>query len=142
MKQIIAHFSRILLGLVFVYSGFVKIIDPLGTAYKFTDYFKAFGTEWLIDAALPLAFLMCAAEFILGISLLLNLKLRVNAWGVAVFMLIFTPVTLWLAITNKVSDCGCFGDALKLTNWETFFKNVVIDFFVVAHGKTREANVW
>lgn len=131
MKRILAHASRIILGIVFVYSGFVKVIDPLGTAYKFTDYFKAFGTEWLIDVSLPLAFLMCAAEFIFGLALLLNVKLKLNAWGVAVFMLIFTPITLWLAITNSVSDCGCFGDALTLTNWETFFKNLIIDVFVV-----------
>ena len=129
--KILSNVSRILLGIVFIFSGFVKIIDPLGTSYKFEDYFIAFGIEGLIPASLVLSFIMCAAEFILGLVLLLNTKLKFGGWGAAVFMGIFTPVTLYIAVTNSVSDCGCFGDALVLDNWGTFYKNVVIDIFVV-----------
>ena len=123
--------SRIIVGAVFTFSGFVKIIDPLGTTYKFGDYFNAFGMEFLVALALPAAFLMCALEFAFGITLMFNIKTKLSAWGVLLFMGVFTPLTLYLAINNPVSDCGCFGDAWILTNWETFWKNIIIDVFVV-----------
>ncbi len=107
------------------------MVDPLGSAYKFGDYFTAMHLEFLNEAALLLAIFMCAAELIIGISLLFNLVPKIVSWGVLLFMGVFTPLTLWLAVANPVSDCGCFGDALILTNWQTFFKNIVIDVFVV-----------
>ncbi len=125
------NFSRVLIGLVFIYSGFVKVVDPLGSAYKFNDYFTAMNLEFLSGMALTFAILMSAAELLIGIALLFNLLPKISSWASLLFMAMFTPVTLWLAIANPVSDCGCFGDALILTNWETFFKNVVIDVFVV-----------
>ncbi len=131
-------FSRIFVGLVFVFSGFTKIIDPLGSEYKFVDYFTAMNINFLDPFAFPLAILLCAAEFALGILLVLNIKTKVSAWGALAFMVLFTPVTLWLAITNKVHDCGCFGDALVLTNWETFYKNIVILVFVFIVFFTRK----
>ena len=123
--------SRILLGIIFVFSGFVKVVDPLGSAYKFIDYFVAFRLEFLEPEAFPLAIFLIAAEFIIGISLLTGIKIEIGAWGVMFFMLIFTPLTLVLAIFNPVADCGCFGDAIVLTNWQTFFKNFVLMVFVV-----------
>jgi len=125
------NFSRVLIGLVFIYSGFVKVVDPLGSAYKFNDYFTAMNLEFLSEMALVFAFLMCAAELLIGIAMLFNLLPKIYSWAALLFMAMFTPVTLWLAAANPVSDCGCFGDALILTNWETFFKNIVIDIFVV-----------
>jgi uncharacterized membrane protein YphA (DoxX/SURF4 family) len=124
--------SRVILGLVFIFSGFVKGVDPLGSAYKFSDYFAAFGIGSLGFLTLPMAFILSAAEFLIGISLLLNLKFRLGAWAVLIFMSFFAVLTFILALTNPVTDCGCFGDAIIMTNWETFFKNMILMPFVIA----------
>jgi uncharacterized membrane protein YphA (DoxX/SURF4 family) len=124
MIRILVWLSRYLLALTFILSGFVKGIDPLGSAYKFGDYFSAFGLTFLEPIAVPLAFFLCAAELFIGLLLLFKVRNVLAAWGAFVFMIIFTPLTLVLAIFNPVSDCGCFGDAIILTNWETFFKNI------------------
>lgn len=129
--KILKSFSRMIVGLVFIFSGFVKAVDPLGSTYKFEDYFTAFGMEWMHPFALYLAIFMSAIEFILGIAFLFNVKMKLSAWGILLFMIVFTPLTFYLAIANPVSDCGCFGDALKLTNWQTFYKNIVIDVFLL-----------
>lgn len=124
--------SRILIGLVFTFSGFVKCVDPLGTMHKFHDYLsEGFGLDSLVWIALPAAILMCAIELSVGLMLLLNIKIPWASWLALIFMVVFTPVTLFLALTNAVSDCGCFGDALILTNWQTFYKNILIDIFVI-----------
>lgn len=124
--QKIRLISRIFVGLLFTFSGFVKSLDPLGSTYKFTDYFTAFGMSWAEQLAFALALIMSTAEFLVGLTLLFNIKTKISAWGALLFMAFFTPLTLVLAISNPVTDCGCFGDALILTNWETFFKNIVI----------------
>ncbi len=120
------NFCRILLGLVFLFSGFVKAVDPLGSQYKFTDYFVAFGWDFFIPGALAFGFLLFTVEFFLGVVFLFNIRMKVWSWLMLAFMLFFSGLTLWLAVTNKVSDCGCFGDAIVLTNWETFWKNIVL----------------
>lgn len=122
----IRQISRILVGIVFIFSGFVKAVDPLGTAYKFEDYFIHFGMEALIPWALALSIIMIAAEFIVGWSLLVGVKIKLGALGLLIFMVYFTILTFYLALKNPVKDCGCFGDAIILTNWETFYKNLVI----------------
>lgn len=124
--QIILWVSRILFGVVFIFSGFVKAIDPLGSAYKFQDYFLAFNAEWLFPTALVLSVLMSALEFIIGVTVLLGIKMRWSAWGGLLFMVFFTPLTLYIALTDPVPDCGCFGDALIISNWATFYKNIFI----------------
>jgi len=123
--------ARVLLGLVFIFSGFVKAVDPLGSMYKFQDYFQAFGMEWLIPIALFLGFALFCIEFILGFSFVFNIKLKFFSWIMLLFMTFFTILTIVLAIKNPVSDCGCFGDALILTNWETFFKNIALMIFAL-----------
>ena len=123
--------SRLIAGMVFVFSGFVKAVDPLGSTYKFTDYFNAFHIGFLEPAALPLAILLSSIELVLGITLILGYRMRVAAWVLLLFMSFFTVLTFILALTNPVTDCGCFGDALILTNWETFFKNVILMIFVI-----------
>lgn len=129
MKHIIT-ISRYLLAVVFIFSGFVKGVDPLGSAYKFHDYFMAFHLNFLDPLTLTFSFVLCAAELAIGLLLLFGVQLRIAAWGAFIFMLVFTPLTLVLAIFNPVSDCGCFGDAIHLSNWQTFFKNIL--FFAAA----------
>jgi len=123
--------SRIIVGIVFVFSGFVKGIDPLGSTYKFLDYFEAFGMPFMEPLAFPLAILLSALEFGLGICLLVKVRMQISAWITLIFMAFFTVLTFILAIYNPVSDCGCFGDAIIMTNWETFWKNVVLSIFVL-----------
>ncbi len=122
----IRNISRLLVGAVFIFSGFVKAIDPLGSKYKLIDYFQAFGTDFLDPLALPLAILLSTIVLVIGISLVLKIRMREISWAVLVFMIFFTIITLYLAIANPISDCGCFGDALIMTNWETFLKNCVL----------------
>ncbi len=130
MIKILKHLARILFGLVFIFSGFVKGIDPWGSAYKFTDYFHAMGLDAIVWAAFPLGVLLSFAEFAIGVAFLFNWRMKIFSWLGLLFMLFFTPLTLWIALKNPVTDCGCFGDALVISNWETFYKNLV--FIVLA----------
>lgn len=124
--RLVKNLCRIIVGIVFIYSGFVKGIDPLGSDYKFTDYFNAFGMGWMNATTLFFSFALSLAEFLIGIALLFNLWVSRMAWGSLLFMFFFTPLTLVSALTNPVSDCGCFGDAMILTNWQTFWKNIIL----------------
>ena len=124
--RLVKNLCRIIVGIEFIYSGFVKGIDPLGSDYKFTDYFNAFGMGWMNATTLFFSFALSLAEFLIGIALLFNLWVSRMAWGSLLFMAFFTPLTLVLALTNPVSDCGCFGDAMILTNWQTFWKNIIL----------------
>ena len=136
--KILFHIARIIFGLTFIFSGFVKGIDPWGSAYKFTDYFNAMGLEWLIWASFPLGILFAFTEFAIGVAFIFNWKLRFFAWLGLLFMAFFLPLTLWIAVMNPVTDCGCFGDAFVVTNWETFFKNVVLIIFALIVFKYRK----
>ena len=118
---------RLLVGALFIFSSFTKGVDPLGTKYKMLDYCEAYHLQWLDEAAMVLAVLLILAEFLIGICLLTNVCPKVAAIGGGVFMLMFTTVTLFDALYNMVPDCGCFGTAIKMTNWQTFYKNLVID---------------
>ena len=130
--KILFNILRISLGLYFIFSGFVKGIDPLGSAYKFNDYFTAMGVaSELPQLTLIMSFLLSGAEFLIGFALVSGVFMNLTTWSALIFMLFFTTVTLLLAITNLVSDCGCFGDAIKLTNWQTFYKNLFTLPFVL-----------
>lgn len=119
---------RLLFGAVFIFSGFVKAIDPLGSTYKIQDYLTAFGGffEHFLPLAMPAAVALSTIELLIGLSLFFNIRARLGAWGGLLFMLVMTPLTLYIAIANPVSDCGCFGDAVKLSNTATFLKNIVL----------------
>lgn len=125
-SHITGSIARTLLALTFLFSGFVKCVDPLGTVYKVEDYLTALGLGGFVSIAGVIAVLLIVAEWILGWMMLFNVRTKWTVWGALAFMLIMTPLTLWLAITGAVHDCGCFGDALVLTNWQTFWKNVVL----------------
>lgn len=129
----VAHVARTLLGLTFVFSGFVKAVDPLGTTYKIEDYLKAFGGFFtdLLPLAQTAAMMLIAVEFVLGMCLLLNVRTGWTAWLSLAFYAVMTPLTLYVALSNPVSDCGCFGDALTISNWQTFWKNVVLLTLVI-----------
>lgn len=124
--KIIVEFCRILIGVVFIFSGFVKAVDPMGGAIKIDDYLAAFGLERLQLFSTILSFNLSAIEFTLGVCTLLGVYRRYVSFLVLLFMAFMTPLTLYLALFNPVSDCGCFGDAIVLTNWETFYKNIVL----------------
>lgn len=122
---------RFILAAVFLFSGFVKGVDPLGTAYKIEDYFIAYGMDWALPLSLIIAFGLIALEMSLGLMLLLNLLPKITRWTMVILMLFFTSVTLYDAFNNPVPDCGCFGDAFILSNWQTFYKNLVLDLLIV-----------
>jgi uncharacterized membrane protein YphA (DoxX/SURF4 family) len=128
LKSIIAAISRTILGAVFVFSGAVKAIDPLGTVYKIEDYLKAFGGFFtdLLPVAEVAAWSLIILELLLGVCMILNIRSQWTSWMALLFYSVMTSLTLYIAITNPVSDCGCFGDAIVLTNWQTFGKNVVL----------------
>ena len=136
--KIIKHIARLLVGVTFIYSGFVKGIDPWGSAYKFIDYFNAMGLEWLIWAAFPLGVLLAFAEFAIGVGLFFNVLLELFSWLALLFMIFFTGLTLWIALYDPVSDCGCFGDALVISNWATFYKNLVLIFLTIIIFRYRK----
>lgn len=117
---------QVLLGGVFLFSGFVKALDPVGSVIKLDDYATAFNLSVLPLFQHLTALLQAVGEFALGAFVLLGLWKRVTAWLMLVFMGVMTPFTLYLALANPVSDCGCFGEAITLTNWETFAKNGVL----------------
>lgn len=129
--RIVKIILRIVAGSVFIFSGTVKAIDPLGSAYKFHDYFQAFGLDFLQPVALPLAVLLCLAEFITGFAVLTGIRYREGITAMFLLILFFTPLTFILALTNPVSDCGCFGDAIHITNWQTFGKNIILFILIL-----------
>lgn len=124
---------RVLLAMTFIFSGFVKAVDPMGSVYKISDYLTAFGWDIFPDYLIRiLAVALSSFEFFLGINLLFAIRRKITTGLIMLFMLVMTPLTLYLAIANPVSDCGCFGDAVKLTNWETFWKNIILLIFTVS----------
>ncbi len=122
---------RLLVGALFIFSSFTKGVDPLGTKYKMLDYLAVYGMTWLNDFALVLAILMILAEFIVGICLITKIFPRLAVLGATLLMLFFTATTLFDALYDLVPDCGCFGTAIKMSNWQTFYKNLVIDAILI-----------
>jgi uncharacterized membrane protein YphA (DoxX/SURF4 family) len=131
LRYIIRTIVRIAIGLLFIFSGYVKAIDPTGSGIKFGEYFEAFGMSALEPGALIFGILLSTVELIIGLCFLLCLKIKLASLGAILFMAFMTVLTFVLAITNAVQDCGCFGDAIKLTNWQTFYKNLIIIPFII-----------
>lgn len=140
--HITGSIARTLLALTFLFSGFVKAVDPLGTVYKIQDYLhEGFGGvfQWAIPAAGVAAVCLITLEWLLGISMLLNVRTQWTSWITLLFYCIMTPLTLYIAIANPVSDCGCFGDALVITNWQTFWKNIILLLLSICFVICRKA---
>ena len=128
---------RFLLAVAFIFSGFVKAVDPLGFQYKIQDYLEAFGMLSWFPSFFPLlaAVILSAIEFSIGVCLFFGIRKKTTTLLAFLLMIFMTPLTLYLALKNPVSDCGCFGDAWVLTNWETFGKNIVL--FIAAYSTFR-----
>ena len=126
--RISVNFCRILTGLVFMFSGIVKAVDPVGTQIKLTDYMGAFGMNFTLPVStlLIVACILAGMELLLGIYMTMGAYIRGTSLLLSLFLIVMTPFTLYLALANPVEDCGCFGDAVKLTNWQTFWKNVFL----------------
>ena len=128
MRRVAVNIARLVLAIILILSGFVKAVDPLGTQYKIADYLGAIHLETYVPDAVMLGFsvLLSALEFGLGICLLFAIRRRMVSRLTLLLMIPMTLLTLWLAVANPISDCGCFGDAFVLTNWQTLWKNVVL----------------
>lgn len=131
LVKILSELSRIILGATFLFSGFVKAVDPLGFTYKIQDYLISFNLTELFPLALTAAVVLVVLEFLIGVFLLLGIYRKPTVWLAAIFMAFFLPLTLWIALKNPVKDCGCFGDALIISNWATFYKNIVLSVCAV-----------
>ncbi|SDL77989.1 DoxX protein [Catalinimonas alkaloidigena] len=135
--SLINQLFRFATGVLFIFSGLVKLNDPVGTQIKLEEYFEVFSTDfasffhYLIPLALPLAVVLCVAEVILGVALLLQYRMRLTMWALLLLISFFTFLTFYSAYFNKVTDCGCFGDAIPLDPWESFTKDVVLLIMIV-----------
>ncbi|NND16000.1 MAG: DoxX family membrane protein [Eudoraea sp.] len=119
---------RLIVGALFIFSGFIKLNDPVGFAFKLEEYFSpaVFDLSFLMPLALTLAIVIVIAEVLLGLALLLGYKTKMTLWLLLGMIVFFTFLTFYSAYFNKVTDCGCFGDAIKLTPWESFTKDVIL----------------
>ena len=127
LHKVLANIGRYIVSIVFVFSGFVKIIDPLGFYYKVQDYAEAFHLTSIPDFfLLSISFMLSLLEFLIGLYLFFGVRRRISILIALSLMVFMTPLTFILALTNPISDCGCFGDAVVMSNWETFGKNIVL----------------
>jgi len=126
--KLLVHISRIFVGAMFIFSGFVKLVDPIGSQYKFEEYFSesVLNMEYLVPYALAFSIVLILAEILLGVVLLMGYKVKATLWSLLGLSTVFLFLTWYSAYYNKVTDCGCFGDAIKLTPWETFYKNIIL----------------
>ena len=133
MKNVIVQFSRIFVGLLFIISGLIKLNDPVGFSYKLAEYFgeTVFNLPFFIPYALAIAVFIVILETVLGFMLLIGFKPKFTIWSLLLLIVFFTFLTFYSAYFKKVTDCGCFGDALKLTPWQSFTKDVVLLFFIL-----------
>jgi uncharacterized membrane protein YphA (DoxX/SURF4 family) len=120
--------ARIFVGVLFIFSGFVKLVDPLGFSYKLEEYFGpgVLELEFLVPFALPIAVFVVIYELVLGVTLLLGYAPKLTRWSLLLMIVFFTFLTFYSAYFNKVTDCGCFGDAIPLDPWQSFYKDIIL----------------
>ncbi len=137
MMKLIDQFSRFFVGALFIFSGLIKLNDPIGTEIKMEEYFDVFSNDFgsffhiFIPYALEIGMVMIVLEVVLGVAVLLNYKMNITSKVLLALMVFFTFLTFYSAYFNKVTDCGCFGDAIKLTPWQSFIKDLILMVFVV-----------
>lgn len=133
MKKFITQFSRLFVGTLFIISGLIKLNDPVGFSYKLAEYFSetVFNIPVLVPLSLSLALFLVVVEVLLGIMLLIGYKSKFTIWSLLLMIVFFTFLTFYSAYYDVVKDCGCFGDALHLTPWQSFTKDVVLLFFIL-----------
>ena len=138
--KFIAHFSRIFVGVIFIFSGLIKLNDPVGTEIKLEEYFDVFATDFpamagfwhfWVPYALYVSIFLCALELVLGVCLLVQYKLKTASWILLATVIFFGFLTFYSAYFNKVTDCGCFGETIKLKPWTSFWKDMVLLFFIL-----------
>lgn len=132
MKYLV-HLSRIIVGVLFIISGLIKLNDPTGFSFKLEEYFSesVLNLPFLVPYALAIAVFVVVFEVVLGVALLIGFKPKWTMWSLLLMIVFFTFLTFYSAYFNKVTDCGCFGDALKLTPWQSFYKDVILLFFIL-----------
>jgi len=130
--KILDKITAFLVGALFIFSGLVKIDDPVGTQIKLGEYFEVFASdfghffEWFVPFAMPIGFTLIVLEIVLGVALILHYRMKITSWALVVIITFFTFLTFYSAYFNKVTDCGCFGDAIPLTPWQSFTKDVIL----------------
>ena len=135
--KILDWIVRFLVGGLFIFSGLVKLNDPVGTQIKLEEYFEVFSSDIagffhvFIPFALPIAMILVVLEVVIGFAILLNQRMNITMWITLVLIVFFTFLTFYSAYFNKVTDCGCFGDAIPLTPWESFTKDVILLFMII-----------
>ncbi|MFI5149433.1 MAG: BT_3928 family protein [Bacteroidia bacterium] len=139
---LVTHIVRVVVGITFIYSGFIKSNDPIGFAYKLEEYFEVFSQDlanskflvsmfhWMADWSVFFAILVCVSEVALGFMLLTGLYKRLTLWLLLAQIVFFTFLTFYSACYNKVTHCGCFGDAIVLTPWQSFTKDIALCFLI------------
>jgi uncharacterized membrane protein YphA (DoxX/SURF4 family) len=133
MKNITTQFSRIFVGILFIISGLIKLNDPIGFSYKLDEYFSesVFNMPFFVPLTLAIALFLVTLEVVLGVMLLIGYKAKYTIWSLLLLVILFTFLTFYSAYFNVVKDCGCFGDALHLTPWQSFSKDLVLLFFII-----------
>ncbi len=135
--KLLANISRYLVGGLFIFSGLIKVNDPIGTAIKLEEYFDVFAADIagffhvFVPFALPIAVFLCVLEVVIGLAVILNYRMKLTSWTLVVLIIFFSFLTFYSAYFNKVTDCGCFGDAIKLTPWESFTKDMILLVLII-----------
>ena len=131
--KLITHFFRFFVGVLFIFSGMIKLNDPVGFSFKLEEYFgpTVLDLGFLIPLVLPMAISIVIFEVLVGVSLLIGFKKKYTLWSLLLMIIFFTFLTWYSAYFNKVTDCGCFGDAIKLTPWESFYKDIILLIMIV-----------
>ena len=137
IRKIVDQVARFLVGGLFIFSGLIKLNDPVGTQIKMEEYFDVFATDFgsffhfFIPWALEIGLVMIVLEIVLGVAVLFFFRMNLTLWTLLLLLVFFTFLTGYSAITNAVTDCGCFGDAIKLTPWQSFYKDIILLVFVL-----------
>jgi len=136
-KKILDNSILIIVGLLFIFSGLIKVNDPVGTAIKLQEYFEVFSTDFasffhvFIPYALALSVFLVVLEVILGVAVIFRYRMKITGWVLLILIVFFTFLTFYSAYFNKVTDCGCFGDAIKLTPWQSFGKDLILLVLII-----------